>query len=120
MMKQHSTDRAEGEEDVGERCSHTTGIVIRNPMGRVVAFDPAKRTADGPPWELVEAYLQSGKSSERLDDWQRRSPGFAGALRALRSLDSAAGEPSPAAVQSSRRAPSWLLRSPARQDGEDR
>jgi hypothetical protein len=120
-MKQQISDTAGDEQESvsGERSSHSTGIVLRSAGGKVVALDATRRVADGPPWELLEGYLQSGRGEGRVDDWQRRSPALASTLRVLRSLDSHAGEPSPRAALSSRRAPSWLLRPPpARQDND--
>ena len=91
----------------------STGVVFRAPGGRVVSLEDARRAAEAPTWETVESHLQSGKHADRVGEWQRTSPPFASALRVLRSLESTAGDPSPAAARSSRRAPSWLLRAPS-------
>jgi hypothetical protein len=93
-MKEEGADRIHDSEITPAGDARVqTKIVVRTPGARVVSLDDARRTSDGPPWEVVENYLQSGKPSERLNDWQHRSPAFAGALHVLDSLEWPAGEP---------------------------
>lgn len=106
------------DEDTHTRQASSSGVVrtgrgepSRGAQDAVVRDLRAARAAEGPPWPIVENYLQTGQNARQVGGWVRRSRDFEQVLRVLSSLEGGAAVPRPAS-QPAGKAPAWLLAGP--------